>query len=167
MPPSVPSSATPDVDFQPESVYVYASSRLLDSITTAYTVRQNIEEVTDTITRSVPLKRIKGARYSPSEVKMTLFTDIMMEAVTMVPVTAVNLPAGSILRTFPSQVQVRYVIGASQYKQISETDFSVVADYATTEDGTTDKCQLRLMKSPRAARNPMLIQGEVDYLIEQ
>lgn len=155
------------VEFQPESVYVYASARLLDSITVAYTVRQNIDNINDTITHNVALKRVNGARYFPSDVKMTLFTDIMTEAVTMVPVTAVNVPAGSILRTFPSQVQVRFVIGASQYKQIDESDFRVEADYATTNEGTADKCQLRLIKTPREARNPMLIQSEVDYLIEQ
>lgn len=155
------------VEFQPENVYIYASSRLLDSITTAYTERLEIGNVNDTITRVVNLKRINGVKSVPSKVKMILYTDIMTEAVTSVPVSAVNIPPGSILRMFPSQVQVRYVVGASQYKQIDENDFRVVADYATTQGGTANKCQLRLVKSPRVVRNPTLTISEVDYLIEQ
>lgn len=155
------------VEFSPDSVYIYASKHLLDSIHTAYTERQKISEVEDTLTKQVPLKAIKGVKFVPATVSMTLYTDIMTEAVTMVPITPANVPAGKLLRMFPSQVQVRYVIGASQYKQIQESDFSVIADYETTTDGTADKCKLRLVKSPRAARNPMILISEVDYLIEQ
>lgn len=155
------------VEFLPESVYVYSSARILDSIAIAYTERLDIEDVTDTITRTVALKNIKGAKFVPSHVKMTLFTDIITEAMSMVPITSVNVPAGSILRTFPTQVQVRYVVPASEYKHIDEDDFEVVADYATTDEGTSDKCQIKLVKSPRAVRSPMLSVSEVDYLIEQ
>ena len=155
------------VEFSPESVYVYASNHLLDSITAVYTSRQNIQEVADTVTRTIPLKRIDGVKFVPSSVKMTLYTDIMTEVTTTIPVSAINVPDGYVLRTFPSQIQVKYVIGASEYKKIDEHDFKVVADYSTTEDGSTPKCQLRLLKFPRTAHNPVLESSEVDYLIEQ
>lgn len=155
------------VEFQPESVYIYSSARLLDSIAIAYTERLNIEDVTDTITRKVALKGIKGVKFVPSEVKMTLFTDVITEATSVVPITAINVPAGRILRTFPSQVQIRYIVPASEYKHINESDFEVVADYTTTDNGVADKCQLKLVKSPRSVRSPMLAMPEVDYLVEQ
>ena len=98
---------------------------------------------------------------------MTLYPDIMIEAVANVPVTAINVPEGCVLRTFPPQVQVHYVVGAKQYNNIDVSNFTVVADYSSTAGGEQKKCQLRLVKSPRAARNPYLSTTQVDYLIEQ
>lgn len=154
------------VHFQPESVYVYASARKLDSIAAIYTTQQKIRNFTDTIQRKVTLQRIPGVKVMPEQVTMTLYPDIMVEATANVPVTAINVPEGCTLRTFPPQVQVHYVIGASQYKHIDVNTFEVVADYESTEDGTTPKCALRLIKAPRMARNPHLPTSQVDYLIE-
>lgn len=156
-----------DIRFQPESVTVYGSAHMLDSIKAIYTTRQNIANFTDTISRKISLKSIPHAKIVPSEVTMTLFPDIMTEAVATVNITPVNVPAGAILRTFPSQAQVRYAIGASEYNKIDTSSFSVVADYSTTEGGTKSKCSLRLVTAPRIARNPVLMVSQVDYLIEQ
>lgn len=155
------------VQFSPESVYVYSSQHILDSIKVAHTVHQDMLDVTDTVTQVVRLKHLKGVKMLPSKVKMTLYTDIMTEAETVVPVTPAHVPVGTILRTFPTQVTVRYVVGASQFKNVNESDFMVEADYSSTGNGTTSKCQLRLVKSPKVVRNPMLMTTEADYLIEQ
>lgn len=155
------------IKFWPESVTVYGSAQKLDSIKQIYTVRQNISNFTDTIHRKVALRQIPMVKIVPSEVTMTLCPDIMTEAVTYVPVVPINVPAGTTLRTFPAQVQVRYAIGASQYNAIDTTSFSVVADYNSTEGGSAPKCVLRLVKSPSMARNPIVQTTQVDYLIEQ
>lgn len=155
------------VQFDPDTVYIYSTPHILDSIHIAYTEKQNFHDVNDTITKIVNLKKILGAKAVPSTVKMTLYTDIMTEAETMVPITPVNVPDGMMLRMFPSQVSVRYVVGASQYKSINEADFKVEADYNSTDGGQTNKCQLRLVRSPRLVRNPTLSISETDYLVEQ
>lgn len=155
------------VEFEPDSISVYATSHILDDISSVYTVPMDMTGVTDTITKVVKLKRIKGVKTVPSQVKLTVYTDVMTEAETIVPVISNNVPVGITLKTFPSSVRVRYVVGKSEYKNINEADFQVVADYLTTNDGTTDKCQLRLIKAPSAVRNPNLVVSEVDYLIEQ
>lgn len=155
------------VSFQPESVSVYASPRHLDSIAAVYTERQSIHNFSDTIRRRVALRHIASVKMIPSEVTMTLYPDIMIEAVAMVPVTAINVPEGCVLRTFPPQVQVRYVIGATQYNHIDTSRFTVVADYTDTDGGTSEKCLLRLVKAPREARSPVLQTPQVDYLVER
>lgn len=153
--------------FEPESVSVYASASLLDSITCVYTERQNIRNFSDTLTRTVALRTPRSAKTMPARVTMTLYPDIMTEATATVPVTAINVPEGCILRTFPPQVQVRYAVGASQYNAIDVTSFSVVADYADTSGGTAEHCPLRLAKAPRTARTPVLLTPQVDYLVEK
>lgn len=155
------------ISFNPESVTVYGSARALDSIKAVYTTSQRIVNFSDTLQRTVQLRAIPAVKIVPAQTTMTLYPDIMTEAVTMVPITAINVPAGAVLRTFPAQAQVRYVIGASQYNSIDTSTFTVVADYESTENGTSPKCTLRLAKSPSIARNPVLLTTQVDYLIEQ
>ena len=155
------------VKFNPESVYVYASSKTLDSIQYVSTNKLNINNFTDTIQRKVALQKMKKVKTVPAEVTMTLYPDIMIEAVANVPVKAINVPEGCVLRTFPPQVKVHYVVGAKQYNTIDVSNFTVVADYSSTAGGEQKKCQLRLIKSPRSARNPYLSTTQVDYLIEQ
>lgn len=155
------------VKFQPDSVYVYSSEHLLDSIAEVYTERLNIVNFTDTIRRKVKLRHIHGAKPVPDEVTVTFCPDIMVEATASVPIVPINVPEGRTLRFFPPTVTVSYVVGASHYNTISTAQFSVVADYNTTENGTLEQCQLKLIRAPREARNPKLTTTSADYLIEQ
>lgn len=156
-----------NVRFEPDYVNVYSSHQLLDSISAAYTENINLKDIKDTMRVSVPLKRIKNSKVVPSKVTMIISPDIFVEATISVPITPVHFPTGAVLRTFPSAVDVHYVIGASKYKEIDSNQFVVTADYETTQGGSLDKCQLKLTQSPRDARNPRLAVQQVDYLLEQ
>ena len=72
-----------------------------------------------------------------------------------------------VMRTFPSQIQVNYIIGAARYHKISPKSFMVVADYAATNEGEQKQCLLKLVKAPSDARNTKLKANYVDYLLEQ
>ena len=153
--------------FTPDSVTVYSSSSVLDSIAAVYTERQDIRDVKDTLIQEVHLKAIANAKIVPDEAKLTIYPDIMIEATAMVPVQTINVPENKVLRVFPSQVKVQYIIGASQYSRIDMNDFMVVADYDNTDAGTSKHCPIRLIKAPKEVRNPLLVVSQVDYLIEQ
>ncbi|MCM1078775.1 MAG: YbbR-like domain-containing protein [Bacteroidales bacterium] len=155
------------VQFRPEYVTVYGSAQILDSITAVYTERQDIRNVRDTLSTVVRMRSVPGTKIVPEKVRMTLYPDVMVEATTSVPIIPTNVPVTKTLRTFPSQVDVSYVIGASQYKKLGVSQFTVIADYNTTADGTAEKCNLRIIRSPRDAHNVRLAMPSVDYLIEQ
>ena len=103
----------------------------------------------------------------PPEVKVTLCADILTEESIEVPIEAVNMPEGKVLRTFPSRVKVRFVVGASQYRLIKADHFRVEADYNELVEGQTDKCNIYLRKTPANVRNARLDINQFDYLVEQ
>ena len=152
--------------FSPERVDVYARKSLLDSIHYAFTENMVISNLTDTIVRTVALKKVLGAKFVPSEVKVTIYPDILTEANVEVPITAVNMPKGKTLRTFPSRVKVLFVTGVGNVRNISANQFRVEADYSDIEAHTSEKCSLSLVAMPQGVRNPRLEISEVDYLIE-
>ena len=154
------------VQFWPDKVTIYASKAKLDSIQTVMTDFLRIANFSDTVTRVVRIRPIEGVKITPSKVKITLFPDILTEATMEVPIAAINVPQGTVVRTFPQRVNVTFTVGASLYRQVKASDFRVVADYKDIAAHPSDKCNLYVTQRPRGVSNVRLEMEQVDYLIE-
>lgn len=155
------------VKFWPDSVLIYADDEKLDSIKEAFTESIYLQNFTDTVMRDVALKRIYGVKYIPNKVKIGLYPDVMTEQRIEVPITAINMPEGKVLRTFPQRVKVIFVTGASMFRSIRPESFKVVADYNDIKANPSDKCTVRIIAVPHGVRNARPEIGSVDYLIEE
>lgn len=155
------------VFFNPDSVEVYASREILDSIKYVNTEPLNVLNLTDTVVKDVALFKIKGVKYVPEKVKISICPDILTEETCDVSIEAVNMPEGKILRTFPSRVTVTFTVGASMFRSITPDRFKVVADYDELMANPSDKCNIYLRSVPHGVRNARLSVNQVDYLIEE
>lgn len=156
-----------DILLSPDSVMVYAPDSVLDFITTAYTQPVDIENITDTVSRHVHLQTVKGAKFTPSSADVKIYVDMYSEKTVEVPVTGVNFPAGKILRTFPSRVQVTFQVGLKHFKQITAEDFFIGVSYEDVVNARDKKIHLSLRRVPEFASHVRIVPEEVDYLIEQ
>ena len=77
------------------------------------------------------------------------------------------MPEGAVLRTFPAKTSVKFVTGVKTYQSLSSADFSIVADYRDILKAKSDKCKIRLVKTPKNISRVKLEIEEVDYLIEK
>jgi hypothetical protein len=155
------------VTIHPDSVMVYAADELLDSIIYASTEQRSFLNVTDTITTDLRLRSVRGAKFVPSTVSMSVYPDMLTEESVEVLITAVNMPEGKVLRTFPQRVKVLFVTGASVYRSIRPEQFSVEVDYNELMENPSEKCAIHLRAFPPSVRNAHTEIGQVDYLIEQ
>lgn len=153
--------------FWPEKVTVYGSKQALDSLRFVKTVPINITNFNDTVLRTVALETIKGVKIVPNTVRIGLYPDILTEENIEVPITAINMPEGKVLRTFPQRVAVNFIVGASMFRSISPEQFAVVVDYNEIIDHPSDKCSIHLRETPQGVRNARLKMTQVDYLIEE
>lgn len=153
--------------FWPEKVTVYGSKQALDSLRFVKTVPINITNFNDTVLRTVALETIRGVKIVPNTVRIGLYPDILTEENIEVPITAVNMPEGKVLRTFPQRVTVNFIVGASMFRSISPEQFAVVVDYNEIIDHPSDKCSIHLRETPQGVRNARLKMTHVDYLIEE
>lgn len=153
--------------FWPEKVTVYGSKQTLDSLRYVKTVPINITNFNDTVLRTVALETIKGVKIVPNTVRIGLYPDILTEENIEVPITAINMPEGKVLRTFPQRVTVNFIVGASMFRSISPEQFAVVVDYNEIIDHPSDKCSIHLRETPQGVRNARLKMTHVDYLIEE
>ena len=154
-------------EFSPMMVTAYANKKVLDELKYVEIEPFNYRNLQDTIRRNVRLQKIRGVKLVPSTVRLSVYPDVLTEESIEVPVSAVNMPAGMVLRTFPSRVTVRFTIGASQFRMIRPEQFNVVVDYLTLAENPSDKCTLQLRSVPSSVSKARLELDKVDYLLEQ
>ncbi len=156
-----------DTIFSPDSVLVYASANVLDTITAAYTQRVKLEEISDTLKQQVLLTNQKGVKFVPASIEMMLPVDIYTEKTVEVPLRGVNFPADKILRAFPSKVQVTFQIGLSRFRQIDADDFHILVSYEELLHLGSDKYTVKLKNMPKGVSHVRFNPEQVDFLIEQ
>lgn len=154
-------------EFSPMMVTAYANKKVLDELKYVEIEPFNYRNLQDTIHQNVRLQKIRGVKLVPSAVRLSVYPDVLTEESIEVPVSAVNMPAGMVLRTFPSRVTVRFTIGASQFRMIRPEQFSVVVDYQALAENPSDKCTLQLRSVPSSVSKAKLELDKVDYLLEQ
>lgn len=154
-------------DFSPSEVTVYASKQILKNIKQVEIEPYRLSNLQDTIRCYVKLKHVRGIKCAPSRVRLSIYPDVLLEESVEVPVTAINMPPGMVLRTFPQKVAVKFTVGASLFRSIRPEDFRVVADYNLLQENPSSKCTLELRSAPKTVRTASLEISEVDYLLEQ
>lgn len=154
-------------EFFPTMVTVYANKPQLDQLKQVEIEPFNMVNLQDTIHRNVKIQKVRGVKIVPSIVRLAVYPDVLTEETADVPITAINMPVGMVLRTFPSKVTVRFTIGASLFRTIKPEMFKVVVDYKELIDQPSDKCTLQLRSVPRSVSKARLDIQKVDYLLEQ
>ena len=151
----------------PSMVTVYANKKQLDQLKYVEIEPFYYRNLQDTVHRNVRLQRIRGVKMVPSTIRLSVYPDVLTEETVDVPISAINMPANMVLRTFPSRVTVRFTVGASLFRTISADQFKVVVDYDELSSNPSDKCTLQLRSVPRTVSKARLDVTKVDYLLEQ
>ncbi len=155
------------VVFNPDSVDIFASREILDSTKSVNTERLNIKNITDTTIMQVAVQQVKGVKYVPNNIRISIYPDVLTEQTLEIPVQAINMPQGKILRTFPSKVNVTFTVGARLFRKIRPDMFSLVVDYNEIKDSHQDKCNVTLRTVPKDVKDVRLSSSKIDYLIEE
>lgn len=155
------------ITLSPDSVIVYASKSLLDTITGAYVRPVYFSDVTDTLRRRVEIQSVRGAKFSPSHADLTVIADRMVEKTVQVPVQGVNFPATKVLRTFPSKVNITFQVSMNRYRDITADNFVVVVNYEELIGLQGNTCRLALKSTPDGATRVRIEPEEVEFVIEE
>ena len=157
-----------DVEYSPDSVTIYATPEKLDSINMVYTEPLNYVGFRDTLGVNCQLARIANVKMVPEHVTVRFMTDVLTEeGIDGVPIRGINMPVDKSLRTFPGKVRVNFVTGVSVFRNLTPSDFDVVADYNEIINNPSPKCKIYLRRVPNGISKAKLDVQEVDYLIEE
>jgi hypothetical protein len=156
------------VQYMPDSVDVYTSREKLDSIKVVYTEPLNYTGFRDTLLIDCKLSHQKDVKVVPEHIRIGFYTDVLTEeSMEGVPIKAINMPEGKVLRTFPPKVKIHFITGVSQFRTLRPEDFTVIADYNEIIKNPSDKCNIYLKTVPHGISRATLATKQVDYLIEE
>lgn len=151
----------------PDSVTVYAPQDVLNTINTAYTASFDHEGLTEGISSRVSLSRVNGAKFEPSVCDVSVSVDMYSEKTVEVPIKGIGFPPGKSLRTFPSKVQVSFLVGLTEYSSVSAGDFDITVDFNELSKLKDDKVSLQVKTTNKNITHIKVIPSAVDYLIEE
>lgn len=155
------------ISFSPDSVMAYAPQEILDTLKAAYTEKLYWENVSDTLKKRVSMGKLKGVKFIPAYNDLSVYVDMYSEKTVDVPVVGINFPAGKVLRTFPSKVQVTFQVGLRHFKDVSSDDFFIGVTYEDVLKSKGDKLPLVVKGVPDFISHVRVNPSSVDFLIEQ
>lgn len=155
------------ITITPDTINLYASTKALDSIHSIKTEPLRIDNIGQSFSQEVILQHIYGSKASPEKVKINVVCEQLTEVQLQVPITVANAPEGTLVKTFPSRVDVRVAVGVKRSESIHAEQFSVVADYNELTPDNNTKLPIRVSSMPKGVLKATLKVNSVDYLLEK
>ncbi len=149
----------------PSSVYVYGDKSFTDTIHRVVTDLVEMRNVSETSTREVNIKKIKGVRIMPSMVKVKVPIEPLVKKQSMVTITPVNVPHGESLLLFPSKVPVEYYVAMSRLGDDDDASIEIHVDYMDIGKNSSDKLRANVVSYPDRFCNLSLKSDSVEYTI--
>lgn len=147
-----------------DSVMVYTTSPLPKTLEYIETEPVALDDLRDTTTVAVKVRGIKGARIIPSEITVTIPVEPLISKSQSVMVDVRDVPPGERVLTFPSKVDVTYLVPMSCYN--ADLPVRAYVDYQDTRL-PGDKVPVRLGALPDNLHNVTACPDSVEYLIEK
>lgn len=158
-------SGVPRLSF--DSVRVYSVTQLPAEITSIVTKPLRINSINETGTYRVAVDAPAGTRVVPDSVDVTIKVEPLIFKTKKVTVESINVPEGMKLITFPSQVDVNYLVPVSVYKK-SDSHIKVVADYKSVSNNPDSRMiRLKVVEASDKLQNVHLVEDSAEFYIEK
>lgn len=153
---------------EPDSVRVYAPKAVLDTMQAVYTDAFVLDEVNNSGTYQIALRKQKFIKHEPEQVKLKVSVGYYTEKAFQIPIIGLNFPAGKKFRAFPEKVTIKFRVESGRYNNIKPENFVLSTTYEELlQENSSGKLMLSLKNVPEGVSNVSISPQEVDYLIEQ
>jgi hypothetical protein len=85
----------------------------------------------------------------------------------MLPITIKNVPFGYVVKTFPSQIKIKYNVSLDNYDLIKQEQFVVEANLAEVNDINNNRIKVRLVKQPDMISKVKIIDPQVEFIMRK
>lgn len=105
-------------------------------------------------------------KISPAQVKVVVPVEEFTEKVITVPVAISGKPENTVIKLFPSEVQVSFRVGLSKYSGITADNFLVNIPYSEMKPGALN-VPVQVDKRPRFVFDVACSPQTIEFLIEK
>ena len=166
--------ATGDIELTPAEVTVFASAKVLDTLTHIQTAPFEENVLQATTTTKVRLRLPEGVYASTNVVQVHIPIEQLTEQSFTLPVEVTGAPEGFVLLPLPRMVTIQLTLPRSRYKDIHPEDLKVAVAYpdlvteaASVDTETPRQLPLTLVQKPDWLKHYRLTPDHVQYVIEE
>lgn len=153
-----------DIRISPDSVELFSSKPISSELMSIRTNPIVLNNISDTATIAVNLATPKGIFAKPDKVNVTICVVPLIKGNKNIAVTPVNMPENRKIVTFPSTVNVTYLVPMDYYKS-DDISINVVADFSK-HNPATSKIPLTIESHSNLLQNVAITTDSVEYIIE-
>ena len=156
-----------NVSIDPDSVQVSGPQSVLDTIERIKTKYHEFSDLTSPMETTLNLSEIhKQVEYSTRRVKLQIPVEQYTEGSLKKEIMVRNSPDSVIVRTFPSVVNITYLVGLSNYEKVIPELFKVYVDYENIRNNG-EQLKVEVDKAPAYLKSYSYTPQRVDYIIER
>jgi len=152
------------VVLNPPAVDITGPATAIDTIDFLYTEPQSFNEVNTSVQQVVKVIHPENTKLSNDKVTMYIHVEKFTEKELRLPLHAKNIPEGSEVKLFPSEVKVTFLVNLTEYENIDENNFIAAVDLNSRGNGETLKVSLD--NAPADIKMIRISPENVEYLIE-
>ena len=162
--PSLQSIINGPITANVDSVKVYGINGVPLSLTQVETEKFSRASLRDTTRIEVAIKPVSGLRIIPDKVTITIPVEPLILKTRSVAVERIGMPDNTGMITFPSRVQVNYLVPLSEYHK--DMPLRAFVEYSDI-NVLTQKVKVNLSALPPVCHNISVVPDSVEYIIER
>lgn len=153
--------------FKPDSIKITGAQYLIDTIESLLVKKPEFVLMNDTTTYSLDLDIVKEISAQPSKVNLIVPVDRATEKEFTIKVETRNVPDSVLLKTFPSEVKVSFIVTLSNFDNASAAIFNPYVDYNDISTDETSALKIYLDSLPGFIFSPKTHPRYVEILREK
>jgi len=148
-------------------VRIYGSRSVLDTLNVVRTKLITLNGVSKTKEITAHLDLPKGVNADNETVKLTVPVEEFTEKKMHLQVSCPDIPAGYVLRVFPSIVEVACNVPLLRFKELTAEELEIIIPFNEFEENqATGKIQVRLTKKPSWVISSVIVPDKLEFIIE-
>jgi len=158
-----------NIYISPDSVNIIGPKAQLDTIYKIKTNRLVLTEVSKEINQNIELQLPNSDQIATSELLVSVIAkvDKFTEGSFSVPFTVINIPANYSVATFPSEIEVTYIVALSNFSKITKQSFVIECDFEQAINNELNYLIPVLKQTPALVSSYKITPNKIDFLIEK
>ncbi|MFK5879404.1 MAG: hypothetical protein QM478_07895 [Flavobacteriaceae bacterium] len=153
----------------PDSVSIIGPKAQLDTIHIINTKQLVLTDVSEEIQQNIELQLPASKQIATSDlmVAVSAKVDKFTEGSFKAPFTVINIPEGYSVTTFPSEIEVTYIVALSNFSKITEDSFIIECDFEQAINNELNYLIPVLKQTPTLVSSYKITPNKIDFLIEK
>ena len=155
-----------NIVFSPDSVIISGAEPIVDTINEIYTNQIELLDLDANYNDDIKLNKIDNVNLSEDKVDFSINVEKFTEGTKTVKLQVANVPDSLIIRTFPKEITVTYLVALSDYEKVLPELFEAVVDFKETSN-QLNRLNIKIQNSPDYIKSLRYNPKTVEYIIER